>query len=105
MCATIITDTTLLKKVSDQRPPNEIRHDIYPFVLGKLKLSLKHGEPTPAPNAESSIETSLRLLVHTVKNVLQALVVCKHGRVSSSSSNELSVVECSKLSPSPSASL
>ncbi|GJS66775.1 hypothetical protein Tco_0681339, partial [Tanacetum coccineum] len=24
--------------VSDQRPPNQFRHDIYPLVLGKLEL-------------------------------------------------------------------
>ncbi|GKF97209.1 hypothetical protein Tco_0293030, partial [Tanacetum coccineum] len=38
MYATVITDTTSHKKVSDQRPPNQFQHDIYPLVLGKLEL-------------------------------------------------------------------
>ncbi|GKE10454.1 hypothetical protein Tco_1414005 [Tanacetum coccineum] len=77
-------------------------------------------EPTPVPNAESSIEMSLRLLVHTVKApTLRGLVrsfllrasaatfafTRMYRRVSSSSSSKLSVVGSRKLSPSPSASL
>ncbi|GJT34480.1 hypothetical protein Tco_0924899 [Tanacetum coccineum] len=39
MYVTDITNTTSHKRVSDQRPPNQIRRDIYPFVLGKLEHS------------------------------------------------------------------